>query len=191
MEMLQLPPSALLGFIDAMPLQAKAREMESIRGQRFGGGLSAQRRKERLAKAAELYARVGDTRKYCEILIELGKWDQAIAIAPSVSMEYWRELCRRNAERLEEEQDHKAVSDGGGQCALSWVNTAMRRLITSLHLGGFMRPYPSMKAAAFSVKPQPLPLARFKASMPISKQHTRNKWKKPKPQAKQKMLWAQ
>ncbi|CAE7937157.1 WDR17, partial [Symbiodinium sp. KB8] len=107
--------------------KAKAREMESIRGQRFGGGLSAQRRKERLAKAAELYARVGDTRKYCEILIELGKWDQAIAIAPSVSMEYWRELCRRNAERLEEEQDHKAVdyflASGGIHEAISFYES--------------------------------------------------------------------
>ena len=38
--------------------------------------------------------------QYCELLVQLGEWSEAIAAAPSVSLVYWRSLCARRAASL-------------------------------------------------------------------------------------------
>ena len=48
-------------------------------------------------------------RKYCEILAELGQWERAIATAPSVSLEFWSELCKRYADHLAHDDKLDAV----------------------------------------------------------------------------------
>lgn len=49
---------------------------------------------------------IGHLEKYCEILTELGQWEKALAVAPSVSIQFWRELSNRYA-------DHLANSESG------------------------------------------------------------------------------
>jgi hypothetical protein len=57
---------------------------------------------EQLRTAAFMFARTGDFSKYCEIMIELNDWNAALAMAPCVSMEYWKSLCLRHGRLLSE-----------------------------------------------------------------------------------------
>jgi len=43
------------------------------------------------------YLRCGALRQYCDIMVKRGMWDHALAIAPAVSMDYWRTLIGRLA----------------------------------------------------------------------------------------------
>ena len=38
---------------------------------------------------------MGNFEKFCEIQINLGKWEKALSFAPAVSMEYWQSLVER------------------------------------------------------------------------------------------------
>ena len=40
---------------------------------KFGGGLGAPSKEERLREAADIHIRLGNMQKYCEILTELGE----------------------------------------------------------------------------------------------------------------------
>ena len=62
-----------------------------------GGGVNSKSREERLRDAADMYVRVGNLQRYCDALVELGDWDRALAVAPGVDMQYWRQLCERCA----------------------------------------------------------------------------------------------
>lgn len=62
-----------------------------------------------LSEAANLFLLVGRTRSYCDILIEIGDWERAIAIAPNVSKEYWMDLCNRYANLLAEQGGEQAI----------------------------------------------------------------------------------
>lgn len=53
------------------------------------------KQEERLRLAASLSLQLGQLQRYCELLIRLDKWMQALAVAPGVSMAYWRNLSRR------------------------------------------------------------------------------------------------
>jgi hypothetical protein len=65
-----------------------------------GAAVGSARKEDRLALAATLYLKLGQMEKYCEILAELGEWEKALAIAPSVSIGFWRDLASRYAEHL-------------------------------------------------------------------------------------------
>jgi len=47
-----------------------------------------------------MYARLGDMNQCCSILIDIGDWTTALALAPSVSLEYWQELTAKYADHL-------------------------------------------------------------------------------------------
>lgn len=53
-----------------------------------------------LKKAALAYLKSGDFVKYCELLIELGEWLEAIAFAPCISHEFWEGITRLYAEKV-------------------------------------------------------------------------------------------
>ena len=55
---------------------------------------------ELLREAALMYARLGDMNQCCSILIDIGDWTTALALAPSVSLEYWQELSAKYADHL-------------------------------------------------------------------------------------------
>ena len=44
-----------------------------VRTSKFGGGLGAPTRDDRLQEAANLYIRLGNVQRYCELLVELGE----------------------------------------------------------------------------------------------------------------------
>ena len=51
-------------------------------------------------EAAALMLKAGDFKQHCEILIKLEKWEDAIAVAPKVSLQYWESLVHRYQEVL-------------------------------------------------------------------------------------------
>ncbi len=61
-------------------------------------------------QAADTYLQIGNMEKYCDILVELGQWERAIATAPAVSVPYWASLCKRYAEHLAGQDKLDAVS---------------------------------------------------------------------------------
>jgi len=63
---------------------------------------------DQLRSAAMIHARAGDFISYCSIMVDLGDWTAALAMAPSVSMEYWKSLCQRYSQTL--------ISDSSEQC---------------------------------------------------------------------------
>ena len=52
---------------------SEAQQQEMIKMSRFGGGIGAPGREERLTGAAEMYVRLGNVRRYCEIMVDLGR----------------------------------------------------------------------------------------------------------------------
>ena len=46
-------------------------------------------------EAANVFLQLGEVKKYCEIMIKLGKWEAALAMAPAKSMGYWGEITKR------------------------------------------------------------------------------------------------
>ena len=77
-------------------IKADAQELEIMKTAKFGGGgINSKSHDERLREAAEIYLRVGNLQRYCDVLAELREWDKALAVAPGVSMQYWHSLCQR------------------------------------------------------------------------------------------------
>lgn len=50
------------------------------------------------------HTQAGNPERCCEVLVQLGDWTQALALAPLVSIDYWRMLSGRRAS--------KAAADG-------------------------------------------------------------------------------
>lgn len=46
-------------------------------------------------EVGEWYLRCGALQQYCELMTRLHQWDHALALAPAVSVDYWRKLMAR------------------------------------------------------------------------------------------------
>ncbi|XP_048589465.1 WD repeat-containing protein 17 isoform X2 [Nematostella vectensis] len=86
---------------------SEAQELETAKLARTASSHSAH--DDRLTKAALIHVRVGQLQRYCELMVQVGQWDKALAVAPGVSMEYWKTLIQRRAEQLVREDDDAAV----------------------------------------------------------------------------------
>jgi hypothetical protein len=86
----------------------EAFELERARSKGFGG-IGKQTKEEALLKAASIYAKLGYMRQYCDIMAELGDWSKALALAPVVSMEYWKQMAEKRARILALEDDFSCV----------------------------------------------------------------------------------
>eukprot|EP01033_Poteriospumella_lacustris_P008928 gene8927-6410_t len=64
---------------------------------------------ENQLSAALAFMRMGEFAKYCAIMVELGKWEAALAVAPSVSLDYWRYLSFQYAMSLKEQSSEMAI----------------------------------------------------------------------------------
>ena len=53
-------------------------------------GTALSKKEDRLAEAASLMLKSGNFQEYCEIQKELGNFEDAIAVAPKVSLQYWQ-----------------------------------------------------------------------------------------------------
>lgn len=62
---------------------------------KYGAGVGSVSREEKLREAAQIHLKVGNIQRYCELMVELGNWERALAMAPGVSMEYWKSLADR------------------------------------------------------------------------------------------------
>ena len=51
---------------------------------------------------ANLYLKIGNYKKFCEVQIKLGKWERALSFAPAVSREYWESLVQNYATACQE-----------------------------------------------------------------------------------------
>jgi WD40 repeat protein len=81
-------------------VHATAQAYEGARVARFTG-VGGAKTEDQLAAAAALYLRLGLFEQHCELLVELGQWEKAMAIAPGASIAYWQKLSMRYADHLE------------------------------------------------------------------------------------------
>lgn len=58
-------------------------------------GTTLSKREDRLAEASSLMLKSGNIQEYCEIQMSLGNYEDAIAYAPKVSMNYWKECVQK------------------------------------------------------------------------------------------------
>nr|XP_045611784.1 WD repeat-containing protein 17-like [Procambarus clarkii]XP_045611785.1 WD repeat-containing protein 17-like [Procambarus clarkii] len=104
---------------------AAEQEMDVNRGQ----GVSS--RKHSLAEnqehLAESYLRCGALQQYCELMTRLHQWDHALALAPAVSVDYWRKLMARHAEQL--------LSDDNEACVPYLLATRDADKLINFHIG--------------------------------------------------------
>lgn len=88
---------------------SEAQEHEMAKMLSFGGGIGSMSREARLREAAKIYIRLGNLQRYCELLVELGEWERAIAVAPGVSLEYWKSITKRYTKFLAKEDDENLI----------------------------------------------------------------------------------
>ena len=81
---------------------ARAQALEEARFAKTRGG---DKKDVALRKAATLRLELGDFRSYCELMKEIGEWDAALAVAPAVSLEYWRRLAGERIKNMEKDED--------------------------------------------------------------------------------------
>lgn len=53
--------------------QSEAQELTIVKMSKFGGGIGAPSKEERLKEAAEIHLRLGQIQRYCELMVELGQ----------------------------------------------------------------------------------------------------------------------
>eukprot|EP00057_Strongylocentrotus_purpuratus_P025354 XP_011679828.1 PREDICTED: WD repeat-containing protein 17 [Strongylocentrotus purpuratus] len=73
------------------------------------GAQSSRLREEKVREAARLHMKLGEVQRYCELMVELGEWEKALAVAPGISMEYWKQLAERYAENLSADENLDCV----------------------------------------------------------------------------------
>ncbi|QDZ21751.1 WD40 repeat domain-containing protein [Chloropicon primus] len=79
-------------------LQVEAQYLETFKKNRFMGvGMGKGKREVYTREAAKLYLRSGNVKRYCEIMCDLNEWDKALAVAPMIGQEYWKDLMKRKA----------------------------------------------------------------------------------------------
>lgn len=61
--------------------------------------------KEKILQNAHIELFQGNPRRYCELLFYLGEYDAAISMAPTVSVEFWKELIQRKIELTENKNE--------------------------------------------------------------------------------------
>lgn len=53
--------------------QSEAQELTIVKMSKFGGGIGAPSKEERLQEAADIHLRLGQIQRYCELMVELGQ----------------------------------------------------------------------------------------------------------------------
>ena len=58
-------------------------------------GTQFSKKEDRMKEAANLMLKSGNFQDYCEIQMQIGNYEAAIAVAPRVSLKYWQ-TCIKN-----------------------------------------------------------------------------------------------
>ncbi len=106
--------------------ESDARKGDSVKASARGEHMS-EKTKLQLNNAARMFARVGNYQKYCSIMIELGQYHQALAMAPCVSYEYWRELSTNYAVEL--------AGKSNDMCVPFYMGVGMPQKAVGFYLG--------------------------------------------------------
>ena len=53
-------------------------------------GTALSKKEDRMKEAAKLMLKSGNFKEYCEIQMQLGNYEMAIAVAPKISLKYWQ-----------------------------------------------------------------------------------------------------
>ncbi|XP_068702720.1 WD repeat-containing protein 17-like [Montipora foliosa] len=108
-----LPASYRKGIVHTKHLvrhkASEAQEIETVRASSGRASGLMNKKEDRIRGAASLHIKIGQLERYCELMVELGEWDRALAVAPGVSMDYWRDLMERRATQLMREDNDAAV----------------------------------------------------------------------------------
>ncbi|KAF0037923.1 hypothetical protein F2P81_010797 [Scophthalmus maximus] len=83
---------------------SEAQELTIVKMCKFGGGIGAPSKEERLKEAADIHLRLGQIQRYCELM-----WEKALSVAPGVSMKYWKKLMQRRVDQLMAEDNDDAI----------------------------------------------------------------------------------
>jgi WD40 repeat protein len=105
---------------DILPnVRSDARKLESLKMMKRGA--LSNKNIDRLKEAALLNAKMGDFERYCNIMIEIGDYTAALAMAPRVSMAFWTALCSKYSDVLLEKSDEECVPYlmAAGRCDLA------------------------------------------------------------------------
>ena len=95
-------------------------------------GMGALARRQALQEAADLYMKVGDTRSYCEVMVQMGDWQRALMLAPAVGMGYWRELLDRHTREQLAGSGGAAAAEGAARDAPGRLTAQMLEELTPL-----------------------------------------------------------
>ena len=66
-------------------------------------GTALAKKEDRLAEAARLNLISGNFQQYCEVMIQLGNFEDALAVAPKVSLKYWQKCLELYRQHLSAE----------------------------------------------------------------------------------------
>lgn len=69
---------------------------------------------QNLREAALIHAKTGNFKGYCSVMIDIGDWLAALALAPAVSLGYWKELSHQYAQHLATELSEKCIPHFAG-----------------------------------------------------------------------------
>ena len=97
------PEHAIIGIA-----KSTARQLEQVKMTARRGDISG-KAEEQLRQAAMLFAQCGDFLKYCSIMIEIGDWMAALAMAPCVSHDYWMHLMKGHANYLKNKSSEDCI----------------------------------------------------------------------------------
>ncbi|CAK8683632.1 unnamed protein product [Clavelina lepadiformis] len=89
---------------------AEAQEAEHSQAHKSGVGSGSRQRDKSLMQAADLHLKLGNIKRHCEILVQLGQWEKAIALAPAVSKHFWSQLVEKYVSVLKHENDQDTVT---------------------------------------------------------------------------------
>ncbi|XP_042232869.1 WD repeat-containing protein 17-like isoform X2 [Homarus americanus] len=104
---------------------AAEQELEANRGHGVAGRKHSTTEGQEVL--AEAYLKCGAIQQYCELMTRLHQWDHALALAPAVSVDYWRKLMARHADQL--------LSDDNEACVPYLMATRDADKIISFHIG--------------------------------------------------------
>lgn len=83
-----------------------------------------------MERASRLHLATGDLRSSCEVLIGVGWWETALALAPGVGLEYWRELSGRYIDVLQSGGSGRDPGETRGEGGLD-TSTLVTALLVS------------------------------------------------------------
>ncbi|KAK7486957.1 hypothetical protein BaRGS_00021773 [Batillaria attramentaria] len=112
-DIMTLTPSYRNGIVHASHLTtfkaSEAQQLEMIKMSKFGGAIGLPTKEEQLREAANIHIRMGNIQRYCELMVELGEWERALAVAPGVSLKYWKSLAQRYSDFLVKENTEDVI----------------------------------------------------------------------------------